>query len=178
MFHFPALPPAALSIQAAATAHDGRRVSPFGHPRITAWLPAPRGLSQAPTSFLGSWCQGIHRVPLKTWRTTNRTTEARCSRPLCSSQETDRNQPPPGTTRRGNRPATRKTRPHGRSLRTQQRARPAPAPGPPFRSPRRDSVLTGPGHPGWANSQHSTRKHGHPASQTLTEGARCSLERR
>jgi hypothetical protein len=70
MFHFPALPPAALSIQAAATAHNGRRVSPFGHPRITAWLPAPRGLSQAPTSFLGSWCQGVHRVPLKTWRTT------------------------------------------------------------------------------------------------------------
>jgi hypothetical protein len=41
-------------------------VSPFGHPRITARLPAPRGLSQAPTSFIGSWCQGIHRVPLKT----------------------------------------------------------------------------------------------------------------
>src|SRR2546421_12824499 len=41
-------------------------VSPFGNPRITARLPAPRGLSQAPTSFIGSWCQGIHRVPLKT----------------------------------------------------------------------------------------------------------------
>ena len=67
MFHFPALPHTALCIQAAATAHDGRRVSPFGNPRITAWLPAPRGLSQAPTSFFGSWYQGIHRVPLKTW---------------------------------------------------------------------------------------------------------------
>src|SRR6516162_275114 len=63
MFHFPALPHAALCIQAAATAHDGRRVSPFGNPRITAWLPAPRGISQAPASFIGSWCQGIHRVP-------------------------------------------------------------------------------------------------------------------
>jgi hypothetical protein len=67
MFHFPALPPTALCIQAGATPHDGCRVSPFGNPRITAWLPAPRGISQAPTSFLGSWCQGIHRVPLKTW---------------------------------------------------------------------------------------------------------------
>ena len=71
MFHFPALPPAALCIQAGATAHHGRRVSPFGNPRITAWLPAPRGLSQAPASFIGSWYQGIHRVPLKTWHNKN-----------------------------------------------------------------------------------------------------------
>jgi hypothetical protein len=32
------------------------------------WLPTNRGLSQAPTSFFGSWCQGIHRVPLSTWQ--------------------------------------------------------------------------------------------------------------
>ena len=64
MFHFPALPPAALCIQAGATAHDDGRVSPFGNPRITARLPAPRGLSQAPTSFIGSWCQDIHRMLL------------------------------------------------------------------------------------------------------------------
>jgi hypothetical protein len=66
MFHFPALPPTALCIQAGATAHDDGRVSPFGNPRITARLPAPRGLSQAPTSFIGSWCQDIHRVLLET----------------------------------------------------------------------------------------------------------------
>ena len=66
MFHFPALPPAALCIQAEATVHDDGRVSPFGNPRITARLPAPRGLSQAPTSFIGSWCQDIHRMLLKT----------------------------------------------------------------------------------------------------------------
>jgi hypothetical protein len=29
-------------------------VSPFGHPRIKAYLPAPRGFSQAITSFIGS----------------------------------------------------------------------------------------------------------------------------
>jgi hypothetical protein len=54
MFHFPALPPTALSIQTAATPHDGCWVTPFGNPRINARLPTPRGISQAPTSFIGS----------------------------------------------------------------------------------------------------------------------------
>ncbi len=67
MFHFPAFPPHALCVQAWVTAHDDCRVSPFGHPRITARLTAPRGLSRPPTSFIGSWYQGIHRAPLKTW---------------------------------------------------------------------------------------------------------------
>ena len=44
------------------------QVSPFGNPRVNVWLPTNRGLSQAPTSFIGSWCQGIHRVPLLTWQ--------------------------------------------------------------------------------------------------------------
>src|SRR3954451_2806102 len=63
MFHFPTFPPNTLYIQVQVTGHISSRVSPFGHPRITARLPAPRGLSQAPTSFIGSWCQGIHRAP-------------------------------------------------------------------------------------------------------------------
>jgi hypothetical protein len=67
MFHFPTFPPHALCVQAWVTGHDSCRVSPFGHPRITARLAAPRGLSQPPTSFFGSWCQGIHRAPLITW---------------------------------------------------------------------------------------------------------------
>ena len=67
MFHFPAFPPLALCVQTRVTAHDDCRVSPFGHPRITARLTTPRGLSRPPTSFIGSWCQGIHRAPLKTW---------------------------------------------------------------------------------------------------------------
>jgi hypothetical protein len=81
MFHFPTFPPPALCVQAGVTGHDSSRVSPFGNPRITVRLPTPRGLSQAPTSFFGSWCQGIHRAPLLTW-------PQRCSRPLCSSQAT------------------------------------------------------------------------------------------
>ena len=67
MFHFPAFPPHTLYIQARVTRHDSCWVSPFGNPRITARLTAPRGLSQPPTSFIGSWCPGIHRVPLTTW---------------------------------------------------------------------------------------------------------------
>jgi hypothetical protein len=81
MFHFPTFPPLALCVQARVTGHDSCRVSPFGNPRITARLAAPRGFSQPPTSFFGSWCQGIHRAPLLTW-------PQRCSRPLCSSQAT------------------------------------------------------------------------------------------
>jgi hypothetical protein len=66
MFHFPTFPPHTLYIQMRVTGHDSCRVSPFGNPRITARLTAPRGLSQPPTSFIGSWCQGIHRAPLLT----------------------------------------------------------------------------------------------------------------
>lgn len=66
MFHFPAFPPHALCVQAWVTPHDWGRVSPFGNPWISARLTAPQGLSQSPTSFIGSWCQGIHRMPLIT----------------------------------------------------------------------------------------------------------------
>ena len=53
MFHFPASPPAPYTIQARVTPHNECRVPPFGNPRITARQPAPRGLSQATTSFIG-----------------------------------------------------------------------------------------------------------------------------
>src|SRR3712207_3255213 len=66
MFHFPTFPPHALCVQARVTPHDWCGVPPFGHPRINARLAAPRGLTQPPTSFIGSWCPGIHRAPLTT----------------------------------------------------------------------------------------------------------------
>ncbi len=69
MFHFPTFPPHTLYIQMRVTRHHSCWVSPFGHPRITARLTAPRGLSQPPTSFIGSWCQGIHRTLLNTYKT-------------------------------------------------------------------------------------------------------------
>jgi hypothetical protein len=120
MFHFPTFPPHTLYIQVWVTGHDSCRVSPFGNPRITARLAAPRGLSQPPTSFIGSWCQGIHRAPLLTW-------PQRCSRPLCSSQGTggpDRLYRRVRPSHRSVRAAVRRTiGPRElRSLRTQQRA--------------------------------------------------------
>ena len=54
MFHFPAFPPHTLYIQVRVTPHNWCWVSPFGNPRITARLTAPRGISQPPTSFIGS----------------------------------------------------------------------------------------------------------------------------
>ena len=111
MFHFPTFPPHALCVQARVTPHDWCGVPPFGNPRINARLTAPRGLSQPPTSFIGSWCPGIHRVPLTTWphkkphTHPRKETDARpytnpvnnrvrrCSRPLCSSQRTTRHRP-------------------------------------------------------------------------------------
>ena len=89
MFHFPTFPPYALYIQAQVTVHNHCWVPPFGNPRITARLTAPRGISQPPTSFIGSWCQGIHRVLLHTYNNKDQ----RCSRPLSSSQTTHTTQP-------------------------------------------------------------------------------------
>ena len=42
------------------------QVSPFGNPRIKAYLPAPRSLSQAITSFVACNRQGIHHMHLVT----------------------------------------------------------------------------------------------------------------
>jgi hypothetical protein len=106
-------------IQARVTGHDSSWVSPFGHPRITARLPTPQGLSQAPTSFIGSRCQGIHRVPFTACHHQHHTTPVhphhptqgaadapqaqhghvdgstlqRCSRPLSRSQTTTPHHP-------------------------------------------------------------------------------------
>ena len=55
-------------------------VSPFGHPGITVRLSTPPGLSQIPTSFIGSRCQGIHRTPLKTSHPHTGTIQTRLSR--------------------------------------------------------------------------------------------------
>lgn len=92
------------------TAHDDCRVSPFGNPRIKAWLTTPRGLSWPPTSFIGSWCQGIHRAPLKTW-----------PQMLASTVQFSNNDQPPTTPRHTSRVhwgrQPKKQPHHGRSLR-------------------------------------------------------------
>ena len=50
MFQFTGFAPSRLYIQRAVTLAG--RVSPFGHLRINARLPAPRSFSQAATSFI------------------------------------------------------------------------------------------------------------------------------
>lgn len=45
-----------------------RGVTPFGHPGINARLSTPPGLSQIPTSFIGSYYQGIHHAPFTTYK--------------------------------------------------------------------------------------------------------------
>ena len=77
MFHFPASPPAPYELQTRVTPHNGRRVPPFGNPRITARKPAPRGISQATASFIGPRCQGIHRTLIKTNNTQHNTRRTR-----------------------------------------------------------------------------------------------------
>ena len=99
MFHFPTFPPHALYIQARVTRHHSCWVSPFGHPRITARLTAPRGLSQPPTSFIGSWCQGIHRTLFITY---NKDARVHCAvlkqhTTPGSTQHQPRNPKTPGT---------------------------------------------------------------------------------
>ena len=201
MFHFPALPPAALCIQATATVHDDGRVSPFGNPRINARLPAPRGLSQAPTSFIGAWCQDIHRMLLETWLNYTQTEPCdkvrnRCSRSLCSSQDTDgttRTQPPSGDlsarpcensnsafTRRGylarsgkirafikETPAKAAASSGPNSVLIQLPARGARSAAPPERAAYWPRLRAA----SWMNSQCSTRKHGRPVTHSVTTGA-------
>ena len=90
MFHFPTFPPTALCVQAEVAGHDsGTSRFPYSEiPGYNACLPAPRGLSQVTTSFFGSWCQGIHRLHLVACQNLQR-----CSRPLCSSQNTGGTKP-------------------------------------------------------------------------------------
>ena len=89
MFHFPASPPAPYDIQTRVTPHNGRRVPPFGNPRITARKPAPRGISQATASFIGPRCQGIHRTLIKTNNTQHNTTHgARATRTRTGARRT------------------------------------------------------------------------------------------
>ena len=190
MFHFPTFPPHALCVQAWVTGHDSCRVSPFGNPRIKAQSAAPRGLSQPLTSFIGSWCQGIHRAPLLTW-------PQRCSRPLCSSQGTGDTRrmvtacPPPARPVRVVRCSMRSdvegvVKAH--SLRTQQRAYVSMRPT--LEVPARRALLHGrctdEGR-GVRDELVSVPPLSWPTRQTLVKaawtrsanrGARCSLERR
>ena len=62
MFQFTGFALSTLWIQVEVTLAG--RVSPFGHLRLKACLPAPRSLSQATTSFVACDRQGIHHMHL------------------------------------------------------------------------------------------------------------------
>jgi hypothetical protein len=154
MFHFPAFPPHCLCVQQRVTAHDDCRVSPFGNPRIKAWLTTPRGLSRPPTSFIGSWCQGIHRAPLKTW-----------PQMLASTVQFSNNDQPPVTTH------SRGSSPGPASKKDEQRSHPQTPNSVPGQLPPGDHAFhaltssTSSLRPRtWPNSQRST--HEQPASDT------------
>lgn len=104
MFHFPTFPPHTLYIQMRVTRHHSCWVSPFGNPRISARLTAPRGLSQPPTSFIGSWCQGIHRTLLNTYKTKMLASTVQFSNNTPASNQIPRpDQPKPEVSRRSER---------------------------------------------------------------------------
>jgi hypothetical protein len=60
----PQLASRTLCIQIRVPAHYHWWVSPFGNLGVKGWSAPHPSLSQPPTSFIGSWRQGIHRVPL------------------------------------------------------------------------------------------------------------------
>ncbi len=65
MFQFSRFP-VTKELHLHATAGLLQWVSPFGHPRIKAYLAAPRGLSQPATSFVGHIFLGIPRMHFRT----------------------------------------------------------------------------------------------------------------
>ena len=126
--------------------------------------------------LLMHYTQQLRRAPPQRGRA-----QDRCSRPLCSSQETPRASPPPRPPGRGGNGQAagprEETPPAGAgSLRTQQRAQPHPPREPAFR-PRR-AVLTRSRAQARLNSQRSTGKHWAPCRTLAGRGAWCSLERR
>lgn len=155
MFHFPAFPPNTLYIQVQVTRHHSGRVSPFGHPRITARLTAPRGISQPPTSFIGPWYQGIHHVPYITW-------PQRCSHPLYSSQTTTEKTP----TTTHNKGRSHQCVPSDTQQRARQRKLRAAFPLNP-RAPRTEEHMSS---QPWTPHQHQ--------SKPVSADVYCSLERR
>ena len=82
MFHFPAFPLTAYTFSSKSHTTTACGVSPFGHPGLNTRLSAPPGLSQIPTSFIGSYCQGIHHAPLNTY-THVQATRTQNNRILC-----------------------------------------------------------------------------------------------
>jgi hypothetical protein len=108
-------------------------------------------------------------VLLETWQTTTTTEVIRCSRPLCSSQDTGGNGPSSARPR-WPEPFLSEVGTIARFLRTQQRVRKPRPRAVPVPLPReRGSVLTRQLRARQPNNQCSTRKHGHPDRHSLPQ---------
>ena len=166
MFHFPASPPAPYDIQTRVTPHNGRRVPPFGNPRITARKPAPRGISQATASFIGPRCQGIHRTLIKTNNTQHNTTHgARATRttPARAARRTKQENKQTGDQQHNSR---YRGRPQMLASTMQFTTNPPTTPDPPKKDRRRPK---GPGHQG-APPQNPTACHAPHTPRPATSG--------
>ena len=64
MFQFPRFPSSSLCVQQEDTGGSLIAGFPIRKSPDQRLFTAPRGLSQCPTSFIGTWRQGIHRKPL------------------------------------------------------------------------------------------------------------------
>ncbi len=122
MFHFPTFPPTTLYIQVEATRHNPGEVTPFGNPRIKTRLPTPRGLSQITTSFIGSRCQGIHRLPRHPPTALSSLPKNKTTKMLASTIKFSKNNTKTKNTKVPTGISKRNQTTNGRSLKTQQRA--------------------------------------------------------
>ena len=61
------LPPPYYFIHMAVIGHEPNCVSTFGNLRVKRIFAPNRSLSQLITSFIGTWCQGIHPALLLAW---------------------------------------------------------------------------------------------------------------
>ena len=86
MFHFP--PFAALLRE--LTGHYPSRVTPFGHPRVSACLAARRGFSQLAAPFIACLRQGILRMLLVAYPHLSSCRTATCIYPLLSTRTCQR----------------------------------------------------------------------------------------
>jgi hypothetical protein len=150
----------------------------FPHSEILESQPGCRLLEayrrlQRPSSAPGTKTSTVCPYKLDTRHYMQKSAEnRRCSRPLCSSQDTDGTMPQgPPSGRPVRRPFESAPIESGCFLRTQQCAHPATRSG--ARSARRrgGGVLAARSRASWMNSQCSTRKHGRPGERMPPEGA-------
>ena len=75
-------------------------------------MAAPRGISQPPTSFIGSQCQGIHHAPLNTYNTDKPNKEKNCTSNTHTKTAPNRSPEPVSLRARCSQPLSTNQTPH------------------------------------------------------------------